>query len=72
MDAVISVRLFTGDALIYRIINKIEDEIGLQQELIRLELWATSWGYGLQSILVVHDVHWSYPCASCRNHMYKL
>ena len=28
----------------YRIINNIEDQIALQQDLIRLELWATSWG----------------------------
>ncbi len=34
---------FADDALIYRIINNIEDQITLRQALIRLELWSMSW-----------------------------
>ena len=36
--------LFTDDALNYRVINTIEDQVALQQDLIQLEKWAKSWG----------------------------
>ena len=37
-------RLFPVEALVYRVINDIEDQVVLQQDLIRLETWAKSWG----------------------------
>ena len=44
VDPGTSVRLFADDALIYRTINSIEDQVVLQQDLNRLESWAKSWG----------------------------
>ena len=44
VDSGTSVRLFADDALVYRVINNIEDQEVLQQDLIRLETWAKSWG----------------------------
>jgi len=44
VDPGTSVRLFADDALIYRRIGGIEDQVALQQDLDRLESWAKAWG----------------------------
>ena len=38
------VRLFADDALIYRVINSIQDQVTLQRDLKALEKWASTWG----------------------------
>ena len=44
VDPGTSVRLFADDALIYRVINSLEDQVALQQDLRNLEHWASAWG----------------------------
>ena len=39
-----TIRLFADDCLLYRVINSIQDQIALQEDLKRLELWAERWG----------------------------
>ena len=39
-----SVRLFADDALVYRVINTIQDQVTLQQDFVRFEGWAKAWG----------------------------
>ena len=39
-----SVRLFADDALVYRVIDTIKDQVTLQQDFARLEGWAKAWG----------------------------
>ena len=38
------VRLFADDCLVYREINSIHDQIKLQEDLRKLEQWASEWG----------------------------
>ena len=40
VDPNTSVRLFADDALVYRMINTIQDQVTLQQDFARLEGWA--------------------------------
>ena len=44
VDPDTSVRLFADDALVYRVINTIQDRVILQQDFARLEGWAKAWG----------------------------
>ena len=44
VDPGTTVRLFADDALVYRVIHSIEDQVVLQQDLARLESCAKSWG----------------------------
>ena len=44
VDPNTSVRLFADDALVYRVINTIQDQVTLQQDFARLEGWAKAWG----------------------------
>lgn len=44
VDPGTTVRLFADDALIYRTIHSIEDQVTLQQDLSRLQEWAATWG----------------------------
>ena len=44
VDSGTTVRLFADDALVYRVINNIENRVVQYQSLIRLETWAKSWG----------------------------
>ena len=38
------VRLFADDCLLYRSINSIQDHMALQNDLLELEKWASTWG----------------------------
>ena len=44
VDPNTSVRLFTDDVLVYRVINTIQDQVILQQDFAKLEGWAAAWG----------------------------
>ena len=37
-------RLFADDSLLYRVVNSITDQIQLQEDLRKLEKWASEWG----------------------------
>ena len=53
------VRLFADDALVYRVINTIQDQVTLQQDLARLEGWAKAWGmvFNASKCYVMHIHH---------------
>ena len=44
VDSNTSVRLFTDDALVYGVINTIQDQVTLHQDFARLKGWAKAWG----------------------------
>ena len=44
IDTKTTLRLFADDALIYRVIESIQDQEMFQKDLDRLQKWAETWG----------------------------
>ena len=61
------VRLFADDTLIYIVIHSMEDQVVLQQDLARLEQWASTWGMVFNASKC-HIMHIS--CQSSYPHQY--